>query len=80
MLLYLNPDKSNFLLKSSLINDLVDMRNRISHGERTSYDKELVITTARDALQLLEEFKTMVENNALLKSFKSEPGPLQQAE
>ena len=56
------------------------MRNRISHGERTSYDKELVITTARDALQLLEEFKTMVENNALLKSFKSEPGPLQQAE
>ncbi|WP_304543228.1 MAE_28990/MAE_18760 family HEPN-like nuclease [Sulfurimonas microaerophilic] len=70
MLLILNLEESSFSAKKDLINDLVDMRNHIAHGEYLQVDLKLYNEFHNDIIALFEVIKTQIENNALLEKYK----------
>jgi hypothetical protein len=70
ILLILNLEDPHFTSKKDLINDLVDMRNYIAHGEYLNVDYDLYNVFHTDIIALLENIKTKIENNALSEEYK----------
>ena len=60
--------------KEDLINDLVNERNYIAHGEHKLIDYDTFIEFFNDTISLMEYLKTKIENSALLESYKK-PAP-----
>lgn len=70
ILYILNLDESHYSSKKDLINDLVDMRNHIAHGEYLIIDYHTYIIYHNDIIALFEAIKTEIENSALLEGYK----------
>lgn len=66
-------DETKFRPKKSLINDLVDSRNNIAHGDylRVAFDTYEILH--EDTQALMKSLKIEIENAATLKSFKITP-------
>ncbi len=63
-------DESIFLTYSTLIDDLVDARNNIAHGQYLRVDYQTYLTMHSDTQTLMETLKTEVENSALQENFR----------
>lgn len=68
----LNIDDAKFIKHQALIDDLVENRNNIAHGNQNHklIDFNTYENTYNDILSLMRLFKTEVENSALLQGFK----------
>ncbi len=71
ILFILDLNDSYFKSKESLINDLVDTRNHIAHGEYLKVDYETYLEFHDDIIALLENIKTKIENCALEEKYKN---------
>ncbi len=80
ILFIIGIDVSKFSRKKKLIDDLVDLRNGIVHGQnepikRTSCTQstyyELYKTYYKDTIILLEQLKTEIENAAALEAYRN---------
>lgn len=60
----------HFESQEELINDLVNERNYIAHGEHKLIDYDTFIEFFNDTISLMEYLKTKIENSALLESYK----------
>ena len=63
-------DESMFKNFESLINDLIDLRNFIAHGENKIVNKETYNNFYTEIINLMDYFKTELENFSILKKFK----------
>jgi hypothetical protein len=70
ILYLLDLDDPSFDSKERLVNDLVDTRNFIAHGEFKVLDLETYDNLFLDILNLMEQIKTAIENNAALEKYK----------
>jgi len=70
ILFILDLEDSFFNSKANLINDLVETRNHIAHGEYLSIDYDTYIEFHNDIIALLENIKTKIENCALEEKYK----------
>lgn len=70
ILFIIGIDQTNYAHKKSLINDLVDSRNNIAHGDylRVEYDAYSIMH--QDTQLLMEQLKTEIENAATMEEFK----------
>ena len=59
-----------FKRQEELINDLVDERNYIAHGEHKLIDYDTFLEFFNDVISLMENLKTKIENSALLENYK----------
>ena len=59
--------------KKELINDLVNTRNHIAHGEQDLIEYDIFIGFYDDIISLMTFLKTKIENSALLASYKAAP-------
>lgn len=57
--------------KKDLINDLVNERNYIAHGEHKLIDYNTFIEFFNDTIKLMEYLKTKIENSAVIESYKN---------
>jgi hypothetical protein len=64
----------HFESQEELINDLVNERNYIAHGEHKLIDYDTFLEFFNDTISLMEYLKTKIENSALLESYKK-PAP-----
>ena len=65
---------AHFESQRDLVNDLVDERNHIAHGEHKLVDYPTFIEFFDDIIALMEHLKKQIENSAILESFKK-PAP-----
>jgi len=63
-------NESKFAHKKSLINDLVDARNNIAHGDHLRVNLETFESMFSDIQELMETLKIEIENSALTEEFK----------
>lgn len=70
ILFILDLDDSHVDKYRDLINDLVDNRNHIAHGEYNVIDYPTFINFYDDTIELMEYLKTQIENNAVLKTYE----------
>lgn len=70
ILFIIGIDETNFAHKRSLINDLVDARNNIAHGDYLRVEYEAYNLMHQDTQQLMELLKTEIENAATLEEYK----------
>lgn len=70
ILFILDLEDSHFDSKKELINDLVDLRNHIAHGEYLRVDYETYLEFHSDIIALLENIKTKIENCAIEEKYK----------
>lgn len=70
MIFLLNLDSNKFNNFKSLINDLVDARNNIAHGNYQRVPLSTYENMHIDVQTLMELLKTELENSALTESFK----------
>lgn len=70
ILFVIGIDESKFSHKRSLINDLVDARNNIAHGDylRVEYDAYQIMYD--DIQIIMEQLKTEIENAATLEEYR----------
>ena len=66
-------ESSSFKRFESIIDDLVDLRNYIAHGENKVVDKKTYEEFSREIIALMNYFKTQLENFALNEQFKQNP-------
>lgn len=57
--------------QKNLIDDLVDTRNHIAHGEYKIIDYQTFINFYTDIIALMEYLKTSIENNAIGEKYKN---------
>lgn len=57
--------------QKDLINDLVDARNHIAHGEQKLIDYQTYENFYTDIIALMEYLKTTIENNAIQEKYKN---------
>jgi hypothetical protein len=68
----LGLDFSPFEAKSNLIDDiLLRSRNTIAHGEYLQMTEERYEELSRDVLEMMENFRTQVQNAAVLHAFQA---------
>lgn len=60
----------HFESQEDLINDLVNERNFIAHGEHKLIDYDTFIEFFNDTISLMEYLKTKIENSALMENYK----------
>ena len=65
-------DEAIFSSKKSLINDLVDARNNIAHGDYLRVELSTYQLMHDDTQLLMEKVKTEIENSALMELYKIE--------
>ncbi len=70
ILMILNLEDSYFDGKENLIDDLVDMRNHIAHGEYLKIDLTTYMEFHDEIVALFEYIKTKIENCALEEKYK----------
>ncbi|MDO6676387.1 MAE_28990/MAE_18760 family HEPN-like nuclease [Tenacibaculum sp. 1_MG-2023] len=70
ILFVIGIDESKFSHKKSLINDLVDSRNHIAHGEYLRVEYDAYHLMHDDVQVLMEQLKTEIENIATLEEYK----------
>jgi RiboL-PSP-HEPN len=70
ILFIMGIDETNFANKKSLINDLVDARNNIAHGDYLRVEYEAYNSMHQDTQLLMEQLKTEIENAATLEEYK----------
>ncbi|MFP9116966.1 MAE_28990/MAE_18760 family HEPN-like nuclease [Flavobacterium sp. RNTU_13] len=70
ILFVIGIDQSKFLHKSSLINDLVDARNNIAHGNYLRVEFDTYGIMHDDTQTMMELLKTEIENAAVLELYK----------
>jgi hypothetical protein len=70
ILFIIGIDEKKFTHKKSLINDLVDSRNNIAHGDYLKVKYETYNLMHQDTQELMELLKTQIENAAILEEFK----------
>lgn len=63
-------DESKFLQYKSLINDLVDTRNNIAHGEYLKVNFDTFKLLYEQVQEVMEALKTEIENAALSEDYK----------
>lgn len=64
----------HFESQEDLINDLVNERNYIAHGEHKLIDFDTFLEFFNDTISLMDYLKTKIENSALMESYKK-PAP-----
>lgn len=69
----LSLSEEKFTIYKSFIDDLVDTRNHIAHGNYLKVEYKECITMCDDLTTLLEILKTEIVNSATLELFKSSP-------
>jgi len=70
ILFVIGIDESKFAHKKSLVNDLVDARNNIAHGDYLRVEFDAYYSMHDEIQQLMEQLKTEIENAATLEEFK----------
>lgn len=70
ILFIIGIDEKKFAHKKSLINDLVDSRNNIAHGNYLRVDFATYNLMHEDTQELMRILKTEIENSALLENYK----------
>lgn len=70
ILFVIGIDLSKFSSKESLINDLVDSRNNIAHGDYLRVEHDTYKIMHQDVQTMMELLKTEIENAALLEEYK----------
>jgi len=70
ILFIIGIDEGKFAHKKSLINDLVDSRNNIAHGDYLRVDFDTYNLMHEDTQELMKILKTEIENAALLENYK----------
>lgn len=70
ILFILDLEDSHIESQKDLINDLVNERNYIAHGEHTLIDYETFENFYDDTIALMEYLRTIIENNAIQEKFK----------
>jgi len=63
-------DIIKFEKREEILNDLVSLRNTIAHGEYKDIDYETYIGFYNEIESLMGEYKTEIENNAVLENYK----------
>jgi hypothetical protein len=63
-------DESKFSHKKSLINDLVDARNNIAHGDYLRVEYDAYHNMHQDVQILMEQLKIEIENAATLEKYR----------
>ena len=63
-------NKSGFERREEILNDLVELRNTIAHGEYKDIDYETFNGFYDEVDSLMGDYKTEIENNALLDKYK----------
>lgn len=71
ILFILDLQDSHIESKKDLINDLVDERNYIAHGEHKILDYKTFEFFFNDIIALMEYLKTKIENNAIQEKYKN---------
>lgn len=71
ILFILDLEDSHIESKKELINDLVEERNYIAHGEHKIIDLKTFEIFFDDIIALMEYLKTSMENNAIQEKFKN---------
>ena len=66
----LNLNESLFIGYKSLIDDLVDIRNTIAHGNNLRVDYKTYITMHSDVQILMETLKNEIENTAIQQHYR----------
>jgi len=69
ILFVIDIDEEIFSSNASLINDLVDARNHIAHGNYLRVEYHTYNSMHTDVMSLMETFKTEVENAAVNESY-----------
>tara|TARA_R110000868_G_scaffold407878_1_gene689760 strand:- start:506 stop:1162 length:657 start_codon:yes stop_codon:yes gene_type:complete len=70
ILFILDLEDSHIDSQKELINDLVNERNYIAHGEHTLIDYETFENFYDDIIALMEYLRTIIENNAIQEKYK----------
>jgi len=70
ILFILDLEDSHVDSQKELINDLVNERNYIAHGEHTLIDYETFENFYDDIIALMEYLRTIIENNAIQEKYK----------
>ncbi|NRD19589.1 hypothetical protein HNV08_05985 [Winogradskyella eckloniae] len=70
ILFILDLEDSHVDSQKELINDLVNERNYIAHGEHTLIDYETFENFYYDIISLMEYLRTIIENNAIQEKYK----------
>ncbi|WP_300664985.1 MAE_28990/MAE_18760 family HEPN-like nuclease, partial [Fluviicola sp.] len=70
ILFILDLDDAHIHSQESLINDLVDTRNHIAHGEYKLVNYNIFESLLNDTVALMEYLKTAIENNAIQEKYK----------
>jgi hypothetical protein len=65
--------ESKFSSYESLINDLVDARNNIAHGDYLRVDFNTYQSMFNEVQEIMKTLKTEIENSALTEDFKEKP-------
>ncbi len=63
-------NKTSYLSKETLINDLVSLRNNVAHGEDKEIDLNTYSNFYSEIIDLIQLFKTDIENSAVLQKFR----------
>jgi len=70
ILFILDLEDNHINSQKELINDLVNERNFIAHGEHTLIDYETFENFYNDIIALMEYLRTIIENNAIEERYK----------
>ena len=70
ILFILDLEDSHVDSQKELVNDLVNERNYIAHGEHTLIDYETFENFYDDIIALMEYLRTIIENNAIQEKYK----------
>lgn len=70
ILFILDLEDNHIESQKELINDLVNERNYIAHGEHTLIDFDTFENFYNDIIALMEYLRTIIENNAILEKYK----------
>ena len=71
ILFIIGIDETKFSNKKSLINDLVDARNNIAHGDYLRVEFDTYQVMHKDIQELMKSLKTEIENSATLETYKA---------
>lgn len=70
ILFVVDIDESMFSSYESLINDLVDSRNNIAHGDYLRVEFETYLSMHNDIQVVMETLKTEIENSVILEKYR----------
>ncbi|MBN1252831.1 MAG: hypothetical protein JXA16_11895 [Bacteroidales bacterium] len=70
ILFLLGIEKQKFLKYQSIIDDLVELRNYIAHGENKIVEKDTFFLFYNEVISLMDFFKTEIENSAATENFR----------